>query len=321
MTLTILSPDEIDFEAYAGMQRASFAELLRHSGVPDDFMSPQYYSWKYRPPAGNARIAMVVENGEMVASTGMFPLKIAVRGRELIGWQFCDAATVPKGRSKGYFTKCIQLLQAELKHDGVFFGFPNKNSKGGFDRIGWRETQTVATFARVIPFARPPRSDDDVVEFDPANDAFNARVASCSHTSLVRNADYIRWRYLQHPSHPYTIYFHRVSGGSDGYVVLREIPIAGRRAVLLMELHASSPAIEKALLRRATYWGLQRGIHYVLMLSNYFTGWTGLKKGFVLLPSRCLPKQQVLMGSGTTQEGHDVMGEEWLVQTGDWDGF
>ena len=73
MNLTVVTPDEIDFDAYARLQRASFAGLLDRSGVSDDFMSPEYYRWKYRPPAGPARVAIVFENGEMMASTGMLP--------------------------------------------------------------------------------------------------------------------------------------------------------------------------------------------------------------------------------------------------------
>lgn len=321
MTIKVVSPDELDLQAYAHMQRQSFAELLQQSGVSDEFISPKYYQWKYRPPAGNARIALVFDEGEMVASNAMFPLKIAVGERELQGWQSCDTATVPKARGKGYFMKCLKVLEAELKPGEIFFGFPNKNSKRGFEKLGWRETQTVPAFVKIIPFLWGRENAGEDIGFDLVNGTFDPPETATVRPTLVRNAAYLRWRYEEHPTCKYSIYAHRMNHALDGYVVIREAEIMGRRAVLLMELHASSQAVERALLMKAKHCGVKRGIHYVVMVSNYFTGWSGLLKGFILIPSRFLPKQQVLMGSGTTPETHEVMGEQWLVQLGDWDGF
>ena len=322
MTVTVVTPDAIDFGAYASLQRASFASLLTRSGVADDFMSPDYYQWKYQPPAGPARVAIALEHGEMVGSLGMFPLRIAARGRELIGWQFCDGATAPQKRGLGYFAECVRALHAQLGPDELSFGFPNANSRRSFGEIGWRETQTVTTFAGVIPLTPRLRGDEDLVEFDLANDMPNARTAAeNSRPGLVRDAAYLRWRYGRHPLRPYSVYVRRTGGGADGYIVLREASIAGRRAVLVMELHASSPAVETALLAKAADWGVQHGIRYIVMVSNCLSGWTALKRGFVLLPSRLLPKRQTLMGAGTTPDADAVMNEDWLVQMGDWDAF
>lgn len=321
MILKLLSPDELDLGAYAEMQRQSFFDLLQQSGVPDDFISAKHFQWKYSPPAGKARIAVAFEDGEMVASYAMLPLRVGVRGRELSAWQACDGATLPRARGKGYFIQCVERLNSALDPGEIVFGFPNRNSKPVFDKIGWRNTQTVTTFARAVPFAWRPADDGEVIELDPARSSFSAPAVPSGRPTLVRDAQYVSWRYLQHPSRPYTVCVHRTSDGAKGYVVLREAALGGRRVVLLMELHASSASIEGALVRRAARWSFQRRIRCMVMVSNYFTAWTGLKRGFMVIPPVLLPKRQVLMGSGTTRETDELMREEWLVQTGDWDGF
>jgi hypothetical protein len=47
----------------------------------------------------------------------------------------------------------------------------------------------------------------------------------------------------------------------------------------------------------------------------------GLVAGFLRIPTRFLPKQQILMGEGKGQAAARAMAHTWRVQLGDWDGF
>lgn len=317
----LLDPGELDLDAFAKLQRDAFAEVLQASGVSDAFMQPAHYRWKYSCPAGRARIAVVMENGELVASLGMFPLLVAANGRTQVAWQLCEGSTLPKARGKGYFTVCLNLLARDLQAGQFFFAFPNRNSKRLFARFGLREMQLVPTFVRLLPFARREGSDAEVRAFDPARGAFIPPILSSARPTLVRDAAYLEWRYLTNRSAQYTIYVHGTADRNDGYVVVREAAVAGRRVVLLMELHAASSAVERSLVRTIVEWGLAKGARYGVMVSNYFHGWTGLRRGFIQVPALLLPKRQVLMGFAATPDADEVLGQEWQVQLGDWDGF
>src|SRR5262245_24947843 len=40
---------------------------------------------------------------------------------------------------KGLFLKCLEALRSTLSEGDHFFGFPNQNSKRGFEKFGWNE--------------------------------------------------------------------------------------------------------------------------------------------------------------------------------------
>lgn len=116
MKLDVIPARNIDLMAYAAMQRSSFAEMLEAYGVTDSFMTPEYYRWKYESPWGEAKIAVVTEQGEMVASNAMLPYVLRREGDSFRAWQSMDTATIPKARGKGYFSKCINARRAHCKY-------------------------------------------------------------------------------------------------------------------------------------------------------------------------------------------------------------
>ena len=59
----LLDADALDYGAFVRLQKEAFEALLAKQKASDAFMTPEYFEWKFRPPARSGRIA-VVRDGE-----------------------------------------------------------------------------------------------------------------------------------------------------------------------------------------------------------------------------------------------------------------
>lgn len=322
MRIDVFSVQDLDLEEYSRLQREAFREILARSGISDSYMNPEFFRWKYAPPAGSGKIAVAFEGNTMVAANAMLPLKIRRGTTTVLGWQSCDTATVPKARGKGYFMKCLNALEAQIERDQIFFGFPNKNSKRGFIRLGWKELQIVPTFIK--PFSLFAMKEDPLIEeidmFDQSQNALAEQLTQSSSTMIYRDAAYLNWRY-HHPVYQYSSFVLRKQGICNGFLVLRTATIMGRRFALIMEIWGTGQRNERQLFSHAKRWALKKKTHHIALIGNRIGPLAGFASGYFLIPSFALPKQQVLMGSAKDAEVNAVMSSPWIVQTGDWDGF
>jgi GNAT superfamily N-acetyltransferase len=320
--VSVTTPDRLDFAEFVRLQRDAFAAVIGGTGMAD-ILSEPYYRWKYTTPEGQARIALVREEGRLVAANAMYPLRVRHAGTSIRVWQSCDTATHPDARRRGYFMKCLAALRDELDPGEIFFGFPNKNSSPGFLSFGWTPRGDVPTWARVFPGRRTEGATGiaEVAAFGAEQDELAARLAALGRPLLDRSAAYMSWRYLQHPLNAYTAYAYTDGGSRSGVVVLRELELNGRRLAIAMELQAVDRSAERKLMAFAAAWARSRRVRFTLIMDNAMRIRSGARSGFLPIPQRLLPKRQVLMGMTTGGAADDVWGRKWHVQTGDWDGF
>lgn len=319
----VLTPDQLDFAAFVELQKAAFAEVIGSSGA-GSLLSEPYYRWKYGPPEGMARIALVYEDGALVAANSMYPLRARSAAGWIRAWQSCDTATHPKGRGRGHFMRCLNALREHVGADEVFFGFPNKNSTPGFVKFGWAERGDVNTFVRVLPGRSPERRRgfERVGEFGAEQDEFATRLAQVPNSALLdRSARYMNWRYFAHPLHRYEAFALEGHGRRAGVLVMRRVELFGRVFAVAMETLALDASSERRLLSAAAGWAWQARIPLTMVLNNTTSVWRALTCGYAKAPTRMLPKRQVLMGAAHGPGADLVWRQTWAVQIGDWDGF
>ena len=138
----------------------------------------------------------------------------------------------------------------------------------------------------------------------------------------IRDAAFLNWRYTAHPVHRYAAFEYRTGDAPEGVLVVREATVEGKRIALVMELWATTSAVERRLLAAARRWGRERRLRYLCLLSNCMTPLHAVLAGVVPVPSRLLPKQQVLMGwDAGGANARVILQAPWRIQTGDWDAF
>jgi len=318
----VVGPEELDFKALVQLQRDAFADLIARTGVGYLFDEANY-RWKYRPPAGGARIALVVDAGEIVAANAMYPLQIRRGTTTVSGWQSCDTATHPKARGKGYFMKCLDALRATLGSETIFFGFPNRNSMPGFLKFGWRHHSDLRTRVRILPGRRMSSFPhvERIAAFGAAHQEIVPSDGDGRGALVDRSAAYLDWRYLRHPLHQYESFAWTEGGRPAGLAVLRVVTLNGRRIAVVMELLARTPETERGLLRFAAAWARDKEVRTALVLNNTTGALRGLRCGYLPVPTWALPKRQVLMGAASGPTAERIWQGPWSVQIGDWDGF
>lgn len=148
---TIREANRDDFEQL----RVLFREVWGYS-------RPQGYDhWRYlTPPDGLCPIA-VAEDGDRFAGAYMvWPVRLRIGGRVVLGAQSMDTMTHPDYQGQGVFTKlalaCYEM--AGGRSFEVMYGFPNPASYPGFTRrLEWRHTGDIAHWIRPIRPSMHPR--------------------------------------------------------------------------------------------------------------------------------------------------------------------
>ncbi len=322
MKLDVIPARNIDLIAYAAMQRSSFADMLQALGVTDSFMTPEFYRWKYESPWGEAKIAVVTEQGEMVASNAMLPYVLRRESDSFRAWQSMDTATIPKARGKGYFSKCINALHEVVLPEELFFGFPNRNSTRGLVKLGWKENCLVDIWvASTIPWPSARENTSLVTSLPHSMREFTSALTKSRLTMIERSPEYLNWRYLKHRVHQYEVMVVQHQEKVTGFVVVREASIQSRKFCLIMELWGESLAVRSSLVGNARSWARQRRVSFLAMFDNRIPMFDAFRLGFIKVPTPFLPKRQVLMGAGKGEKAQAVMMSQWSVQLGDWDGF
>jgi len=321
--IKVVNASELDLEAFSGLQREAFEEVLESAKVSDAFIRPSFFKWKYHPPAGEAKIALVIDDGKLVASNSMIPCEVGTPNTVVRAWQSCDTATAPQGRGKGYFMKCLHALQESLSANEIFYGFPNQNSIRGFQKIGWQETSAIRFWINPISAitARQSMQVCEVQHFDDLPEGFAQGCTPSNHASVIRSPAFLNWRYARHPEFDYTL-FALGEMHVSAIAIARPATIMGRNFLVLMEFHGTNTRDKRRLLRHLCYWAKSKGLMHMIAMHNDLGIGNALAGGFYPVPHRLSPKKQVLMGEATTgQNSSELMTIPWEVQIGDWDAF
>lgn len=318
--ISVHDPDDLDLEEYALMQKEAFKDLLDEMGVSDSFMTPDFYKWKYKTPYGNARIVTSRIDEKLVSSTMIQPTKIKYKGASFKAWQNGDTATIKEYRNIGLYPRCMKAVIRELGENDLIFGFPNKNSVRGFSFFVEYNKGVVPLLARfsLLPNLLPNRMVFTINRFED-HDINWLLMQNDKSPIFSKNSVWLDWRYTDHPVHKYSKHILKDEKGIvSAVVVTRNAIIAGKKVLLIMEVMGTSISQIRKILQ--TVIPQQKNGPYVLSFNNMFTFSEALYLGFVSVPDKFIPKQQLLfvLAKGDAKV---ILPPSWQLQMGDWDGF
>ena len=99
--------------------------------------------------AENIGYIAYASSGKPAAYYGVFPVLVRINGIECLAAQSGDTMTDPAHQKRGLFVKLAKHTYELAEANGIrfIFGFPNENSRPGFERrLGWRFTGHLQDF-------------------------------------------------------------------------------------------------------------------------------------------------------------------------------
>ena len=250
---------------------ARFARCFDRNGSPraDDLVA-----WQFGDgftDETQADLAVRVSDGEVAAIYATFPVPVTLGGERVLGAQSLDTMTDAEHRGQGLFKALARSVYARCTAEGVrlVYGFPNGNSAHGFfNSLGWTEIApvpfvVVAMRSRYLA-ARVPRVGrwlaalpdiplrrrravapehaarmQPLERFGPEADALWAVVRRDIGVGVVRDADYLNWRFVRKPGEAYRMVGYWEEERLVGFVIFTVKEKHGGRVGYVMEmLHA-----------------------------------------------------------------------------------
>ena len=251
---------------------------VRHlfGAVFDKPMSDALWAWKYQ--AGGGAAIGVWEGGTLIAHYGGVPRAVRFNGETVLAAQSGDVMVAPSGR--GTLSRqgplaiaCATYLETQLGFGNpqlLGFGFPNRRAFAAPARLGFyggpvgRMVELAWSAASGMPSAavRIRPSLLDTTDDHAAVDACWAEMAATLPEAIVgvRDAAYLRYRYLGHPEHRYRLFIvrRRLGGRPLGAFVLRAIAGEGCELLDLVAPPAAMPALLTQARRAAAAEGCDR---------------------------------------------------------------
>jgi predicted N-acetyltransferase YhbS len=259
----------------AGLRRLNELAFPNNPKARADLTRWQYWENPFGPT-----VALVWDDGgEVVAQYVACCVPGRLGGRDATLTIGIDAAVHPDHQGRRLFTPLSEALYATVtQRDRPLIAYPNEQSVRGIARAGWTEVANLRV--RVLPMdptwlserfhlprtairaatrlattrrgqGRARRSHEVSIEYDPreAADALWERTADTQPWSIAKHADWWRWRYLDHPDHPYRFVVARRAGELRGVAAVRRREDLGGRFHCLLELMASDRLAAAALVR------------------------------------------------------------------------
>jgi GNAT superfamily N-acetyltransferase len=291
----------MDYElaAYGPAQRDDYLRLLHDAWGTDALSGDEFDWWFARNPAGSL-MSVARDDSRVIGVASHSLFRMMLGGEERLASFSVHATTDPVARGRGIFVGLERRHEQEAQERGVavVLAFASAPTAPLFlGPLGWTEIARYRIWARPLPFGG--KRGDTVAEFDHHGDA-----AAGWPNHVVRDAEYLNWRYLDSPR-DYVAF--RAEGG---YAVLGHKRHRGRDVALVADL--VGPA--RPLLR-AGLAGVKPGTRLVFAVPARGQEAAYLSCGFV-------PTPRTLHFMGKALAGQlDVDPEAWRFTLGDTDFF
>lgn len=239
-------------------------------------------------PVGPAKIWVAEDNGKIVGHNPLVFMMLKEGNRIMKASYLIDRMTHPDYRHQGIASKLQRQALDEAERQGVCIslGTPNEASHvidlkvGYFDiarkqivfkPLNWRNAIKLQSNNRLLSefgaiggsildkiFCRRKRAP--VIEgltisrvhfFDERINEFFARVSNQYEIMVVRNKEYLNWRYVAVPDVSYSIYIAEKGNEIYGYLALRCMQQERAKEGVIFDILAESQPISHCLISRA----------------------------------------------------------------------
>ncbi len=263
---------EIDVLPYSSELDSDIGRLFLTEGYE---RTPRYLSWIFRPPAGQALIAIArdaASDGQIVGVLGFVPWEVTASGESHSAYLAIDLVVDPAYRGRGIFKGLGKAALAAAASEGASFvwGFPNASAAHAwFNRFGWVRLGSPPMMVRPLrsgflgrriglksrafdlPLMASPRNVEaqPIDRFGADADAFWAEASREFYCGAARDSQWLNWRIVDAPETSYR----RVGAYSGGklaaFVVTRRQQKRDLDILYVMEAMRLNPTHDGDLAR------------------------------------------------------------------------
>jgi GNAT superfamily N-acetyltransferase len=291
-----------ELASYEPAYRDDYLRLLRGAWGQGS-MSGEEFDWWFRDNPAGSVMSVACDNGRVIGVAAHSLYRMMLRGREGLASFSVHATTEEAARGQGIFPALERKHETEAEQQGaaVVLAFASKPTAPIFlGPLGWTEIGRLRVWARPLPRMRLPRRESErLSRFEFSGDA-----AQHWPNHVVRDADYLNWRYLESPR-DYVAF-----GADGGYAVLGHKRQRGRPIALVADLVGP---VRRLL--RACVAGVKPGTRALIALPGPGEAAAYLSCGFVPTPTSLHFMGKALAGELDTAPG------AWRFTLGDTDFF
>lgn len=227
-----------------------------------------------------------------------------------------DTMADPERRRRGLLTRVGRFSYEHWASQGAAFviGVPNERWGSRAAALGWAPLFTLACRMRPLLLDPPPLARwpiEELHEAPPALDGLWARVRTRYEIAAVKDAAWVRWRFLEAPLGYRLLVARRER--IDGYAAFR---VAGENAYLV-ELIADDPRAGAALIDRVAALARAAGARRLLALVPPTDRALFLARGFVFRRGDFVVQAVVLRADLLPARG--LAAHRWLFTGADFD--
>ncbi len=231
---------------------------LGKSDVP---RTREFWEWKHvRNPFGISTGIAAEQEGKIIGLRVLMRWMWGAAGKNYQAVRAVDTVTHPEWRGKGIFSRLTSNLLEEMQKNGVSFVFntPNRYSKPGYLKLGWKEVTRIPLWIRPLKPLRiawsflqkkePPvlknesSSISHVLQSSDWEECLN-NFSSESRLHTIRTGDYLQWRYAEIPGFVYHARC-RSEKNSSALIIFRHRQRRGLQELSISELLASPDGAE-----------------------------------------------------------------------------
>lgn len=308
------------------------------SGTPEGHpRTMETWRWRYEQnPAGRGTDLILLaldETGGVPCVVGQFagtPVRLYDRGTMRMGVHAADQMVDPKVRQglrrPGLLVQMAREWCRLHLHPGiheVVYGFPNVAHFRIGRALARYEVVRTQTILYCEPLGVPRRGHGvDVEEFfnaGPEFDSFFNKVAGEFSLTAWRDAQYVRWRYLDHPEFKYRLFVARDAQGIRGWMVVRHCDWLVARNCIIIDwlVPAGDMDAARELLYTAENLRCENGGACISTMISESSAWfrSFQLEGWLVAPTEFI----CCIISGGRDQRPSVLRRDWYYCHGDFD--
>lgn len=328
---------------------------LRYDVYGEPFDSAEW-EWKFK------RSTILVAMNDKDEAVGIRPtiiMNLKYYDQVIKAGMNVDVMTHPQYQRRGIFSTLVKKSYNKLKKSDVNFvyTFPNEQSFPGYERsLHWTKISTIPLLIKPVnmknllskyiknnkvcsilsPFVtlgskfyfRVKGDNGEDLDFKRINnfnkdfDTLWEKISSQYNICVIRNHNYLNWRYCERPGYEYNIFAAFKQDELIGYIVTRKDNMFGFNLGIIVDILAINEVVTKFLIKNA-FESIKNQVDVVgCLMLEHVTYYNALKElGFREIPKRFSPKDFYFVGKFEEEiySVDDYLDKKWFVTFGDID--